>query len=250
MFGHESGAFTDARQSRRGLIAESEGGTLFLDEVDSLPLSTQVKLLRFLQDKQYRPLGASQYRQAQTRLIAASNKNLLQRVREGTFREDLYYRLKVVSLSLATLRERQEDILPLALHFLEIAATEYKRAATRFSQDAIQKMTAYDWPGNVRELENAVRHAAIMTNGPVIRARDIQVSSDAPPVASTARESLKAAKARVVEAFERHYLQEVLATCGGNISEAARQAQKDRRTFFGLLKKYRLNTAYHSQQEI
>jgi two-component system, NtrC family, response regulator GlrR len=244
MFGHESGAYTDARQPRRGLIAEAEGGTLFLDEIDSLPLSTQVKLLRFLQDKQFKPLGASQSRQAHVRLIAASNKDLLARVKEGAFREDLYYRLRVVTLSLATLRERQEDILPLSLHFLETAAKEYGRPATHFAQDAVQKLNAYEWPGNVRELENVVRHAVILSSAPVIRARDIQLPTDAPQVASSPRESLKAAKTRVVESFERSYLQDILAHCGGNISEAARQAQKDRRTFFALLKKYRLNTAY------
>jgi DNA-binding NtrC family response regulator len=116
---HESGAYTDARKACRGLIAEAEGGTLFLDEVDSLPLPAQVKLLRFLQDRQYRPLGAANYRHADTRLIAASNQNLQARVRERTFREDFYYRLKVVSLSLPSLRQRPEDVLLLANQFLK-----------------------------------------------------------------------------------------------------------------------------------
>jgi two-component system response regulator GlrR len=245
MFGHESGAYTDARQARRGLIALAEGGTLFLDEVDSLPLSAQTKLLRFLQDKQYRPLGGTQYIQANTRLLAASNQKLQDKVRDGLFREDLYYRLKVVSLALPSLRERREDILPLSNHFLKVAAREYNRPATRFSSAAIAKLTVYDWPGNVRELENTVRQAVVLSHGPVIGLEDLQIfSAAAEPVR---KESFKSAKARVVEMFERTYLQDVLYSCGGNISQAAREAKKDRRSFFALLKKYELTSSYPTQ---
>ena len=201
MFGHETGAYTDARQSRRGLVAEAEGGTLFLDEVDSLPLAAQVKILRFLQDKQYRPLGTTHYRQANTRLIAASNQDLQQKVREHTFREDLYYRLKVISLSLPALRERPEDIAPLALHFLRMSGIEYHCEATQLSQDSIEKLREYNWPGNVRELENVIRQAALTVSGMMIRARDIVLATDTPPPSASAIEPLKAAKARVVENF-------------------------------------------------
>src|SRR6185369_7293315 len=128
LFGHESGAYTDARHAHRGLISEAEGGTLFLDEVDSLPRASQTKLLRFLQDCQYRPLGGA-YRRANVRVIAATNHNLHALIQNGSFREDLFYRLKVVSLHLPSLRERREDIVPLALHFLKISAREYKRSA-------------------------------------------------------------------------------------------------------------------------
>jgi DNA-binding NtrC family response regulator len=248
MFGHESGAFTDARQKRAGLVAEAEGGTLFLDEVDSLPLSTQVKLLRFLQDKQYKPLGASNYRQADTRLIAASNQNLTNKVRDGVFRADLYYRLRVVSLHLPSLSDRKEDILPLALHFLKMAASEYKRHVTRFSQHAIQKLLFHSWPGNVRELENVVRHAVVLVEGSVIRTHDLQLmtESEAPSVPMPEkRESFKTAKARMIESFERNYLKDILINCGGNISKAAREAKKDRRAFFALLKKYDLTTSFN-----
>lgn len=248
MFGHESGAFTDARQKRGGLVAEAEGGTLFLDEVDSLPLTTQVKLLRFLQDKQYKPLGASNYRQADTRLVAASNQSLTNKVRDGVFRADLYYRLRVVSLQLPSLCDRKEDILPLALHFLKTAAAEYKRHVTRFSQHAIQKLLFHPWPGNVRELENVVRHAVVLVEGSVIRAHDLQLMSEAEASGAPsphATESFKAAKARIVESFERNYLKDVLLNCGGNISKAARQAKKDRRAFFALLKKYDLTTTFN-----
>jgi DNA-binding NtrC family response regulator len=248
MFGHESGAYTDARKASRGLIAEAEGGTLFLDEVDSLPLPAQVKLLRFLQDRQYRPLGAANYRHANTRLIAASNQNLQARVRERTFREDFYYRLKVVSLSLPALWQRPEDVLLLANHFLKTAAEEYHSPVRRFSASADEKLLAYSWPGNVRELENVVRQAVVLAEGTVIYERDLAVNCDAstPAVART-KESFKAAKARAIETFERKFLQELLSSCGGNISKAAREAKKDRRAFFELLKKYDLTKSQPGQ---
>ncbi|HKY27764.1 MAG TPA: sigma-54 dependent transcriptional regulator [Pyrinomonadaceae bacterium] len=238
LFGHESGAYTDARHSRRGLISEAEGGTLFLDEVDSLALSAQVKLLRFLQDRQYRPLGG-QYRRADVRVIAATNHNLHAQMKAGTFREDLFYRLKVVSLNLPDLRDRREDIVPLALHFLKLSAEEYKRPAKELSTGAIQKLSSYQWPGNVRELENVIRQAVVLARGPVIRAGDLELTVDA-ETSKPVGESLKASKAHMIEEFERSYLEEMLAACSGNISKAARLAGKDRRTFFGLLKKYDL----------
>ncbi len=248
MFGHESGAFTDARHSQRGLIAEADGGTLFLDEVDSLPLSAQVKILRFLQEKEYRPLGSRNLRRADTRLIAACNQNLQQKVREHAFREDLYYRLNVVSLTLPKLRDRQEDILPLALHFLTTFATEYRSDATHFSPAAIKKLGAYNWPGNVRELENVIRRAVITADGNAINSRDIQLSTDAPIQISPEMESFKSAKAKAVSAFERMYLSELISACDGNVSKAARRAQKNRRAFFALLKKYNMTSAQQCQQ--
>lgn len=240
MFGHEAGAFTDARQARRGLIAEAQGGTLFLDEVDSLPLLAQVKLLRFLQEQQYRPLGATGFRKSDTRLVVASNQNLLGKVREGKFREDLYYRLRVISLHLPSLKERCEDIIPLGTHFLKTSAHEYRSPVTRLSHEAARKLEAYHWPGNVRELENVIRQAVVLATGTTLRAHDIQLATDAPRSVAPAKESFFAAKARMIESFERDYLCEILHSCDGNISRAAREAQKDRRAFFALLKKYGL----------
>lgn len=250
MFGHESGAFTDARHSQRGLIAEADGGTLFLDEVDSLPLSAQVKILRFLQDKEYRPLGAHHYRRADTRLIAASNQNLKQRVRDRVFREDLYYRLNVVSLQLPNLRDREEDILPLALHFLTTFAREYHSQVTHFSPAAVKRLIAYKWPGNVRELENIIRRAVITADGAAINPGDIQFSTDLPIPISPETEPFKAAKARAVSAFERTYLSDLISACNGNVSKAARHAQKNRRAFFALLKKYNMTSVQQSEQVI
>ena len=252
LFGHEQGAFTDARRAKRGLIAEAEGGTLFLDEVDSLPMAAQIKLLRFSQDQQYKPLGSSTYRQANVRLIAATNQDLKKKVAEGTFREDLYYRLNVVTLSLPPLAKRREDIIPLAAHFLKTSAAEYRRPALRFSQAAKQKLLSYTWPGNVRELENVIRYAVVLGEEPTIRAHDIKlfvgpllpaaVSGALDEVTETAsvREPFKIAKARIVSSFERNYLQAVLQDSAGNISQAARAAKKDRRAFFALLKKHGL----------
>ncbi len=248
MFGHERGAFTDAHQSHRGLVAEAEGGTLFLDEVDSLTSSAQVKLLRFLQDRQYRRLGSSQYRQANVRMIAASNRNLQQLVRERVFREDLYYRLNILSVALPALRERQEDIMPLASHFLKISAREYGRSVKRFSRDAMQKLLSHTWPGNVRELDNVVRQAVVLSDGEMISAQHIGSIADHVAQTSPLKESFKVAKSRVIETFERAYLTELLSACGGNISKAAREAKKDRRALFALLKKYDIAPSYSNRE--
>jgi DNA-binding NtrC family response regulator len=243
LFGHESGAFTDARQPHKGLIAEAEGGTLFLDEIDSLPLFAQVKLLRFMQDRQYKPLGSSNYRQANVRLVAASNQDLQTKVKERAFREDLFFRLNLVTLSLPSLRERNEDIMPLAHYFLEQAARDYRRPVSKFSQNATMKLLAYHWPGNVRELENIVRQAVIFADDLTLQEHELNLNSSDREALHFWKEPFNTAKARMIESFERDYLQQVLVNCGGNISQAAREAQKDRRTFFGLLKKYGLTHA-------
>jgi two-component system response regulator GlrR len=246
MFGHESGAYTDARQARRGLIAEAEHGTLFLDEVDSLPLTAQATLLRFLQDRDYKPLGSSHCKHADVRLLAASNQDLETKVREGSLRKDLYYRLKVISLYLPSLNERCEDVFLLASHFLESSTREYKRSAMRLSREAVKKLSLYKWPGNVRELENVIREAVVLAKGPVLRGADIRLPIDPEQNHNTA-ESFKTAKARIIESFEREYLSHVVAAAGGNISHAARSAKKDRRAFFALLKKHGLTSVSASQ---
>ena len=238
LFGHEPGAFTDARQSKRGLISETEGGTLFLDEVESLPHPAQVKLLRLLQERQYRPIGGN-YRKADIRVVAATNQNLPALMKTGAFREDLFYRLKVITLSLPALCDRKEDILPLATRFLKNAAEEYGRPVKQFSASAKRKLLSYTWPGNVRELENVVRGAVALACGPIIRGHDLELtvraSAHQPMV-----ESLRESKAHLIEEFERTYLEETLVASNGNISKAARLAGKDRRSFFALLKKYNL----------
>lgn len=238
LFGHEPGAFTDARQHKRGLISETEGGTLFLDEIESLPHSAQVKLLRLLQERQYRPIGGN-YRRADIRIVAATNQNLPALMKSGAFREDLFYRLKVITLSLPSLRDRKEDILPLASGFLKNAAEEYGRPVKEFSASAKRKLLSYAWPGNVRELENVVRGAVALACGPIIRGHDLELTVRASE-REQGLESLRESKAHLIEEFERSYLEETLIASNGNISKAARLAGKDRRSFFALLKKYNL----------
>ena len=238
LFGHEPGAFTDARQSKRGLISDTEGGTLFLDEVESLPHSAQVKLLRLLQERQYRPIGGN-YRKADIRVVAATNQNLPALMKTGAFREDLFYRLKVITLNLPSLCDRKEDILPLATLFLKNAAEEYGRPVKDFSASAKRKLISYTWPGNVRELENVVRGAVALACGPIIRGHDLELTVR-PSAHQPMVESLRESKAHLIEEFERTYLEETLVASNGNISKAARLAGKDRRSFFALLKKYNL----------
>jgi two-component system, NtrC family, response regulator GlrR len=235
MFGHERGAFTDAAQTQHGLICESNGGTLFLDEIDSLPAPAQVKLLRFLQEKEYRPLGSTKTQRADVRVISASNADLEGAVQSGKLRRDLYYRLNVIPLRLPPLRERREDIPTLAAHFLTKYAAEFGKPPMNFSPQAMQKLKLYDWPGNVRELEHIVERAVALSEQTQIQGSDCDLPGELP---CSRQESLKNVKAKYVANFERAYIQELLITYQGNISQAAKAAQKHRRAFLQLIRKY------------
>jgi transcriptional regulator with PAS, ATPase and Fis domain len=203
LFGHVQGTFTGATASQRGVLNEAEGGTLFLDEIDCLPLLAQVKLLRLLQEREYRPLGAAKSKQVDLRIIAAMNGNLDDAVRRGAFRQDLYYRLKVLVLELPPLRQRQEDIPMLAQHFLEKYAAEFDKAATHFSEDALQALLSYEWPGNVRELEHLIERSVALSDRVVLDATALAVPGHDKPFQ---QESFHAAKARAVAQFEKAYL--------------------------------------------
>ena len=237
LFGHERGAFTSAVTLQTGLVEEANGGTLFLDEVDCLPSFAQVKLLRFLQEKEYRPLGSSRMRRANVRVIAASNVNLEEAVGNGKVRQDLFYRLNIISLTLPPLRERLEDIPLLARHFLEKYSREMNQEVPDLQADALRMMMAYGWPGNVRELEHSIERAAVLCEGPMIRASDLILAlpSEAPV------QSLQEAKANEIARFEKSYVQGLLRVCCGNISKAARLAQKNRRAFFQLIQKHHID---------
>ena len=238
LFGHERGAFTGARDSRSGLIHEADGGTLFLDEIDCLPLLSQVKLLRFLQEKEYRPLGSTKTRQADLRVVTATNVDVEKAVRDGQLRKDLYYRLNMIPIILPPLRERREDITLLAANFMVKYATEFKKNTTCFSPDALQKLLFYDWPGNVRELEHVIGRAVALSEQRMIGEADIVLpSSDA----GARQESFQMAKAKVIAQFERTYLQGLLLAHQGNITRAAQAAQKDRGAFWHLLRKHQIN---------
>ncbi len=248
LFGHVRGAYTHALAARAGLVAEAEHGTLFLDEIDSLPLAAQAKLLRFLQDQQYRPVGASGLRQAHVRVVAASNRSLDALVAAGQFRQDLLFRLNMLTLTLPPLRERPSDVPLLAQHFLEMGRHEPGHGLKGFAPAALARLAAWHWPGNVRELKHAVDRAALLAAGPRIEAEDLDLGP--PPSTPAAADGqggqggeagFAAAKARAVREFERSYIERTLAEAQGNIAQAARLARKHRRAFFELLKKHEID---------
>jgi len=246
LFGHRRGAFTDAHSDQKGLAAMADGGTLFLDEVDALSLPNQAKLLRFLQEGAYRPLGADHFASSNARVIAASNRNIEQCVRQGQFRSDLYFRLNVLRLHLPPLRERQGDITMLARHFLQ---NECHSGIERkvFSPCAIRKLEGHPWPGNVRELFNTVQRAFLHSPSRQITSTHISFMEGptapvAPPEGSAGAAKFRAAKQQAIENFERGYVQQLLDRHQGNVTQAAREAGKERRALGRLAKKYGLGT--------
>ncbi len=241
LFGHERAAYTGASTAQRGLIREAEGGTLFLDEVDCLAPAAQIKLLRFLEEKEYRPLGSPKSRTADVRLIAATNADLDAKLRRGELRQDLYYRLDVLPLELPPLRQRHEDIPLLARHFLAVTAAELCRPVPRLSPEVVDALLAHDWPGNVRELKHLMERAVVFAEERrVIHCADVLLPCSPRPAE---RVSFKQAKARVVARFERGYIEDLLIVHGGNISHAARAARKNRRAFWELIRKHRIDAA-------
>jgi DNA-binding NtrC family response regulator len=241
LFGHERGAFTSAATLQTGLIEEANGGTLFLDEIDCLPVFAQVKLLRFLQEKEYRPLGSSKIRRADVRIIAASNLNLEEAVANGKVRQDLYYRLNIISLILPPLRERREDIPLLAHYFLARYASELDKEVHEFSAEALQLLMVHHWPGNVRELEHVVERAVVLSESSTLQPHDLVIST--PAVRNNGQESLQEAKAKEIARFERDYIQGLLSACKGNITRAAQVAKKNRRAFWQLIQKHQIDVA-------
>jgi DNA-binding NtrC family response regulator len=241
LFGHTKGAYTDASTSEKGLVAEAEEGTLFLDEVDTLSASAQVKLLRFLQDRAYRPMGSARSLTANVRIIAATNADLWQQVQARRFREDLYYRLHVLAFHLPPLRERPDDIPRLAAHFLRRYGTQYGRGAFQLSVDTLHKLAAYPWPGNVRELEAVIQRTVLLAAAPRLQPQDIELPPPYQEDPATRPASFREAKAHAIEQFERTYLSTLLSAHQGNISQAAKHAGKERRAFTRLLEKYALH---------
>jgi len=237
-FGHTKGAFTDASSSTTGLIKEADGGTLFLDEVDALSLSSQVKLLRFLQNQEYRVLGSARSMHADVRIIAATNVNLQQQIATKLFREDLYYRLNVLRLSVPALRARLEDVPTFANHFMALYSGISGHYCSRFTPSALQKLLIYSWPGNVRELEAVIHRAVLTVSSSVIHAADIDLPNL--EIAPPSEASFNKARSQAVLQFERAYLLRLLAECSGNVSQAARRSGKPRRSLQRLLQKHGL----------
>jgi DNA-binding NtrC family response regulator len=237
LFGHVRGAYTAANTARDGLVMEAEGGTLFLDDIDCLPKPAQAKLLRFLQEHEYRSLGANALRHADVRVIAASNQDLGALAARGEFRRDLYFRLNVLALTLPALRERREDIADLAVSLIARYSRKLGRAGPALSSQALERLVAHSWPGNVRELEHVIERTLVMSAAPVIAAEDLEID-DGAASPSLQVESFQSAKDRVVEQFERAYIEQLLVAFEGNITRAAHQAKKNRRAFFELMRKH------------
>jgi DNA-binding NtrC family response regulator len=247
LFGHERGAFTDARTQRHGLIVQAEKGTLFLDEVETMTVKAQVALLRVLQDKKFRALGSSREQQADIRVVAATNAPLEQLVQAGTFRADLYYRLCVFSVHLPPLRDHKGDIIALSHHFLK-KHVPAGRSELQLSPDAQVALLAYDWPGNVRELESAIIRGIHLSETNLIEVSDLGIPSAIEsqqnlPVnfVSTEACSFKAMKQKMIETFERDYLNRLMREHQGNVSQAALAAGKERRELGKLLTKYQID---------
>jgi DNA-binding NtrC family response regulator len=238
LFGYKRGAFTDARTDRAGIFLEAHGGTIFLDEIAELSPALQAKLLRVLQEGEIRPLGAARSEKVDVRVVAATNKDLETRLASGAFRQDLYYRLNVIHIHLPALRDRPEDVLPLAEHFLSRSATKAGKAIRAFHESAKKAMCGYGWPGNVRELENVVERAVALADGTLVRDEDL------PPIVRERRaaeaDDLGAALARglTLDELEREYIQRVLAAEGGNKTRAAQRLGLDRKTLYRKLEEY------------
>jgi DNA-binding NtrC family response regulator len=237
LFGHERGAFTDAKAAAPGLVCEADGGTLFLDEVDALSPKAQAAILRFLQDKTYRRVGSATERQADVRIIVASNANLEQLVEARQFRRDLLYRLNVLLLRLPPLRERGGDALELAQSFLSRLSHQYRMPTKTLHPSAQTFIAQHSWPGNIRELENVMHREFLMSDGAEIHLGDSAQQSAAQTTPSDAA-SFKSAKAQAIGQFERRYLHDILQQTDGNLSEAARLAGQDRSAFGKLARKY------------
>ena len=236
LFGHVRGAFTGAHTGQRGLAAMADGGTLFLDEVDSLSLPVQAKLLRFLEDHTYRPLGADRFSRADVRILAATNHDLEICVREKRFRQDLYFRLNVLQIRLPALRERRRDIALLARHFLVKLSGSTAAQGQHFAPSALRALEQYNWPGNIRELFNVVQRAYVLATEPPILPRHLALPASV-GASSHDSTSFREGKMKAIASYERHYVEEMLRKHEGNITRAAREARQDRRAFGRLVKK-------------
>ncbi|KHE90304.1 Transcriptional regulatory protein ZraR [Candidatus Brocadiaceae bacterium S225] len=248
LFGHERGAFTGASMEKRGLVEEAEGGTLFLDEIGETTPQFQVKLLRVLQEGEYRRVGSSKCKHADIRIIAATNVSLEDNVQKGTFREDLYYRLNQFRIMIPPLRERNNDLLLLSQYFLESACTEFSKELVGFSSEVIEKFLRYAWPGNVRELENMVTQAVILATPPTIELGDVPTLIDRlhrhPRKTRLSDKPFNEAK----NEFEIKYFQNVLDRTKGNLSAASRLSKIDRKQFREKARKLGVHGTSYSQQ--
>jgi two-component system response regulator GlrR len=234
LFGHEKGAFTGATRAHKGLFQAAEGGTLLLDEIGDMPMRLQVKLLRVLQENQVRPVGSTDAIEVDVRVISATHRDLQEMMKQGRFREDLYYRLNVVNIRLPTLDERREDIPLLVAHFLQVIAREADQERKVYAPEAVEMLVTAEWPGNIRQLSNIVRQNVALSRSPVISAELVKQS-----LGEHAGKLLSFTDAR--DEFTRNYLSQILQITTGNVSQAARLAKRNRTDFYKLLSRHDLN---------
>ncbi|HVR36319.1 MAG TPA: sigma-54 dependent transcriptional regulator [Methylomirabilota bacterium] len=232
LFGSVKGAFTGAVGDREGLFRQAEGGTLLLDELSEMPIDTQSKLLRVLQEKEVRPVGGRTSYKTNCRIVAATNRQTEEAIKEGKLREDLYYRISAISIDLPPLRERREDILPLANSFLKHYAGQAGRALTGFSDAAEERLQSYDWPGNVRQLQNEVQRAVLMCDANAVDVHDLSIT------AVSAAAELDDANLTLMEAMERNTIVQMLKETGGNKLETAKRLGIGRQTLYNKIKAY------------
>lgn len=241
LFGFERGAFTDAKEQKPGLIEAADGGTLFLDEVGEIEPSAQAKLLKLLEDKQVRRLGSVRERKVDVRIIAATNRDLEQLVREGKFRADLYFRLRIIQIELPPLRERSGDVPQLSNHFLALQRNRYGRPELAFGTDAVEALQRHAWPGNVRELRNLIEQSVVMTSGPTIEVNDLALGATTGAITEPGSATPDASAAGLnLHRAERDLLVAALARSHGNVSQAARLLGVSRDTLRYRIEKYRL----------
>jgi DNA-binding NtrC family response regulator len=240
-FGHERGSFTGASGLKRGIIETADGGTLFLDEIGDMPLTVQVKLLHLLEHGTFRRIGSTREHETDVRIIAATNRNLLEDVDNGRFRADLFYRLNVISLHVPPLRERPEDVQALAEHFLGSYRQRFNRPSLEFAPDAMRSMEAYHWPGNIRELRNSVERAVALAAGEAIEAEDLFLRAVRPSTARTAQNDPAPEKFTTLDEVERLYIMRVLQAMGQNRDRTATILGITARTLYRKLQEYSKN---------
>lgn len=242
LFGHKKGSFTDAKSDKRGLFEVCTNGTLFLDEIAEMPLNSQVKLLRVLQEREIRPLGAVKSIEVNTRIIAATNKDLYAEVTRKAFREDLYYRLSVFVINIPPLRSRKDDINDLVLYYLDKFNKQYKKNIKAPSPEIMTKLYSYDWPGNIRELKHSIERAVVMAEREELEIKDLISSYKSRSVGGGGFEISSPVYSEAKELFEKNYLQKILELAGGNVSEAARISGRFRSDIYRMMKRYNLRS--------
>ena len=248
MFGHIKGAFTGAVVNKKGMFEMAGSGTMFLDEIGNISLTTQAKLLRVIQEREFKAVGDTRTQSANFRLLTATNKDLKAMVAEGTFREDLYYRINIFPIQVPPLRERQDDIAPLAFHFLKVFSEELGKKVTEISEGAMSALMHHDWPGNVRELENTIHRAVILATDKVVRQAHLaniieapaKLDVDVPRTSDELKRIKKATREKSVENIEKLFVLEALKRNGWNVTKSAEDTGMQRANFQALMKKYEI----------